>query len=114
MKLRYYSQTNHHLWCILESEPIGPKWSIVDCYDKAFIGMEYMNLNEFQQIHSLFVEDKNYRYSIPMHSPETLNELRNIKWLNDISKECNHKFIPYVGAFETFDYCIHCDKKKVA
>ena len=76
MKLKYYQQTNHHIWCILESELIGPKWSIIDCYDKAYIGMEYKDLNEFLQIHLGFIEDQSYRLNV---SKDTSNDWKNLK-----------------------------------
>jgi hypothetical protein len=119
MKLRYYQQKNPAIWVVLESDPITPEWKVIDCYALMFMGDKFADLNEFMKIHLDFIQDKNYTYFLPSFSnakanPETLNEIRNMKWLNDIPKGCNHKFVPYVGAFETFDYCIHCDKKKAS
>lgn len=30
-----------------------------------------------------------------------------------LDKECNHKYVPYNGLIESYEYCLYCDKKKV-
>lgn len=27
-------------------------------------------------------------------------------------KQCNHKFVPYHGLIDSFEYCVYCDEKK--
>ena len=75
-------------------------------------------MNEFVKIHPEFIEDQGYRLSNtplikPLYIPEWMQQPN--KDYSTLKKEhCKHEFKQYIGMVETFEYCIHCDTKKVA
>ena len=122
MKVRYYNPNQTTIWCILESDIATPNWTIIDCWNKACIGMRYKDMNEFKQIHLSFVEDLLYYNPLPV--PPS-NAIQKAYWdfhdhIYDLKPEkvtpyhpsCKHEFKLYVGMVETFEYCINCDMKR--
>jgi len=120
MKVRYYKDTDPSVWAILESDIMTPKWTVIDCYNKGYIGFEYKDMNEFIIIHQNFIQDLTWYNPLPIPKSnrflDLLNKLDNLKpdKITPHKPNCNHVFKLYVGMVETFEYCTKCDKKKVS
>lgn len=63
-------------------------------------------------------QNNNWRISTKTSLMEIVDLYHNDGWslvntkIKSNKVQCTHEFKPYIGAFQTFEYCIHCDKKK--
>lgn len=90
-----------------------------------WINNSYKNGGPIQQISSPFLTITfspppmpsgtfTYRISdLNTHSDITLNSMKNtVMTLQQLKKQCNHKWIKYQGFTDVYQYCEHCDEKK--